>query len=85
MSKNVNVNAASQVPPNSNGGLTALLPANILDNAIVIPPPQPAKSLQEALDRGLSTFEHTSSSGATYTLDVERCLRLRRRNQVQGS
>ena len=78
MSKNVNVNAASQA-------LNALLPSNIRNNAIIIPPPQPAKSLQEALDRGLSTFQHTTSTGVTYTLDVERCLRLRRRNKIENS
>ena len=83
MSKNSNFNElfkASQVPPN--GGLTTTITT---ENTIVITPPPPAKSLQEALDRGLSTFEHTSQYGRTYTIDVERALRCRRQLQVQNS
>ena len=82
MSKKVNfakLYAAAQIPPN--GGL----PAQNQTNAIVITPPPAAKSLQEALDRGLSTFEHTTQHGRTYTIDVERALRCRRQLQVQNS
>ena len=78
MSKNAIVNAAKQVQ-------AALMPANIRDNAIIIPSPQPAKSLQEALDRGLSTYEYTSRCGLTYTIDVERALRARRKIQIEQS
>ena len=78
MSKNANVNATQQA-------LNALLPANIRNNAVIIPPPQPAKSLQEALDRGLSTFQRMTPTGYTYTIDVERALRCRHRNKIQRS
>ena len=78
MSKNDIVNAASQVQ-------AALMPADIRNNAIIILPPQPAKSLQEALDRGLSTYEYTTMRGTTYTVDVERALRARRKIQIEQS
>ena len=82
MSKNVTfaeLYTASKIPPN--GGL----PAQNQTNAIIIPPPPPAKSLQEALDRGLSTYEYTSRCGLTYTIDVERALRARRKIQIEQS
>ena len=82
MSKNVNfakLYAASQIPPN--GGLSAQEPTN----AVIITPPQPAKSLQEALDRGLSTYEYTTMRGTTYTIEVERALRARRKIQIEQS
>ena len=78
MSKNDIVNAASQVQ-------AALMPADIRNNAIIVPPPPPAKSLQEALDRGLSTYEYTTMRGTTYTVDVERALRARRKIQIEQS
>ena len=77
MSKNSNERNASEETNSSNGGLTAAAEATV--------PAPPAKSLQEAIDRGLPTYEYTSSTGTTYTLEVERCLRLRRRNQIENS
>ena len=78
MSKNGNFEQRDETN-SSNGGLTA----EQMDNASDIT--HPAKSLQEAIDRGLPTYEYTSSTGTTYTLEVERCLRLRRRNQIENS
>ena len=83
MSKNVNVAKLYAAAKNSpNGGLTTTITT---ENTIVITPPPPAKSLQEALDRGLSTFEHTTQYGTTHIIDVERALRCRRQLQVQNS
>ena len=83
MSKKVNFNELFKAAKNSpNGGLTTTITT---ENTIVITPPPPAKSLQEALDRGLSTFEHTTQYGTTHIIDVERALRCRRQLQVQNS
>ena len=83
MSKKVNfakLYAAAQVPPNSNGGLSA---QNQTNDAVVIPPPEPAKSLHEAIERGLSTFRRTAPDGRTYTMDVKHFMRVRRTKQLR--
>ena len=78
MSKNSNFDARDATN-SSNGGLTAEHMDNASDNT------HPAKSLQEALDRGLTSYEYTTSYGRTYTIEVERALRARRKIQIEQS